>query len=52
MEKSLERCMGSMNIQIYMITKYGWRAVYYLRKSRVYFFRLPDGTPIQVYPIW
>lgn len=33
MEKSLKRCMGgdpphSMNIQIYMVTKYGWRAVF------------------------
>lgn len=63
MEKSLERCMGRdpphrkeshlyEYSNIYMVTKYGWRAVYYLRKSRVYFFRLPDGTPIQVYPIW
>ena len=48
----IERNPICMNIQIYMITKYGWRTVYYLRKSRVYFFRLPDGTPIQVYPIW
>ena len=62
MEKSLERCMGRdpphrkeshlyeySNIYDYKV----WmRTVYYLRKSRVYFFRLPDGTPIQVYPIW
>lgn len=62
MEKSLERCMGRdpphrkeshlyeySNIYDYKV----WMTeVYYLRKSRVYFFRLPDGTPIQVYPIW
>lgn len=59
MEKSLERCMGGRDpphrkeSHLYEYSNiYGWREVYYLRKSRVYFFRLPDGTPIQVYPIW